>query len=95
MKDLNKNEDIQKLANNYDNKELLTIIKYLLQVIINDVEYMNDLKNDMTTAYNFGNNNLIRKDDFESIVSFIDTIENVENDNKWRMELKRNEITKN
>ena len=82
MKDLNKNEDIQKLANNYDNKELLTIIKYLLQVIINDVEYMNDLKNDMTTAYNFGNNNLIRKDDFESIVSFIDTIENVENDNK-------------
>ena len=95
MKDLNKNEDIQKLANNYDNKELLTIIKYLLQVIINDVEYMNDLKNDMTTAYNFGNNNLIRKDDFESIVSFIDTIENVENDNKWRKELKRNEKTKN
>lgn len=82
MKDLNKNEDIQKIANNYDNKELLTIIKYLLQVIINDVEYMNNLKNDMTTAYNFGNNNLIRKDDFESIVSFIDTIENVENDNK-------------
>lgn len=82
MINYNNNEDIQKIENNYDNESILSIVKYLLQVVINDVEYMNDLNNEMTTAYNLGNNKLIRKDDFESVVSIIDTLNDIENDNK-------------
>lgn len=78
---LDMNGDVQTIVNNYDNLETLSIVKYLLQVVIADVEYTNDLDNDMTTAYNLGNNNLIRKEDLESLVSIVDTIDMVESDN--------------
>ena len=83
---LDMNGDVQTIVNNYDNLEVLSIIKYLSQVVIGDVEYMNDFNNDMTTAYNLGNNNLIRKEDFESIVSIVDTISDIENDNGKEVE---------
>lgn len=78
---LDMNDDVQTIVNNYDNLDTLSVVKYLLQVVISNVEYMNDFNNDMTTAYNLGNNNLIRKEDFENIVSIVDTISDIENDN--------------
>lgn len=83
---LDMNGDVQTIVNNYDNLEVLSIIKYLTQVVIADVEYMNDLDNDMTTAYDLGNNNLIRKDDLESLVSIVDTISDIERDNGKEVE---------
>ena len=83
---LDMNGDVQTIVNNYDNLEILGIVKYLLQVVIADVEYMNDLSNDMITAYDLGNNNLIRVDDCGSIVSIVDTISDIERDNGKEVE---------
>lgn len=83
---LDMNGDVQTIVNNYDNLEILSIVKYLLQVVIADVNYMNDLDNDMITAYDLGNNNLIRVDDCGSIVSIVDTISDIESDNGKEVE---------
>ena len=79
---LDMNKDVQTIINNYDNLEILGIVKYLTQVVIADVESVNDLDNDMTTAYDLGNGNLIRKEDLESLVSIVDTINVIEHDNE-------------
>ena len=79
---LDMNKDVQTIINNYDNLEILGIVKYLTQVVIADVENTNDLDNYMTTAYDLGNNNLIRKEDLESLVSIVDTINVIEHDNE-------------
>lgn len=74
------NKDIETIENNYDNMGILKIVKYLLKVIISDIEYMNTIDKDYG-KYDLGNNYVIDADDFESIVSMIDTIEDIEKTN--------------
>ena len=69
--------DIQKIENNYDNLEILNICDYLLGCVVNDIQFMNDtsdINNDLVNYLDLGNNKKIKKEDFESICSFIDTI---------------------
>lgn len=67
---------INNIIDNNDNCEILGIVKELLCVVISDIENMNDLiiENDIL---DLGNNKKISKDNFESIVSIIDTISEV------------------
>ena len=74
MNNLSGNIDIQKIENNYDNLEILNICKYLLGVVVNDMQFMNDMENDYMNDYDLGNNNYIKREDFESICSFLDTL---------------------
>ena len=74
MNNLSENIDIQKIENNYDNLEILNICKYLLGVVVNDMQFMNDMENDYMNDYDLGNNNYIKREDFESICSFLDTL---------------------
>ena len=80
------NEDVEKIENNYDNLGILKICRYLLCVVVNDIEYMNEesykVAEDYLEEYDLGNNNYIRKEDLESVVSIIDTLEDIENYNK-------------
>ncbi len=74
MKDI---KDIQVIENNYDNLGILKVVKYLLGVVINDIEYMNDRSdwnNDEIEDLDLGNNTKINKEDLGSIYSFIDTL---------------------
>lgn len=68
------------IYNNYGNLATLSFVKDLLFVVINDIEYMNDLEEQ--TYYDLGNNNCIENEDFESIVSITDTIFKIEQYNK-------------
>lgn len=80
------NEDVETIENNYDNLGILKICKYLLCVVVNDIEYMNEesykVAEDYLEEYDLGNNNYINKEDLESVVSIIDTLEDIENYNK-------------
>jgi len=70
-------EDLKTIEFNYDNLGILKCVKYLLGVVVNDIEYMNDasdLNNDLVEYLDLGNNTKIKKEDLESIYSFIDTI---------------------
>lgn len=81
MENLNDNKDIQTIVYNYDNLDTLDIIRYLTSIVINDIEYMNsDLEEQ--EYYYLGNNKVIKKEDFESLVSIMDTIEFIKNYNK-------------
>lgn len=76
-------KDVETIENNYDNLEILKIIKYLIGVVVNDVEYMNndiELFNDKD--FDLGNNHIIKSEDLESLCSILDTINNIENCNK-------------
>lgn len=69
--------DLYTIENNYDNIGILKAIKYLLGVVANDVQFMNDasdLNNDMIEYLDLGNNTRIKKEDYESLYSAIDTI---------------------
>lgn len=71
------NIDIQTIENNYDNLETLNIISYLLNGIINDIEFMNDssdFENDLVEYLDLGNNYEIKKEELQSLYSIIDTI---------------------
>ena len=83
MKD---NKIVQEIENNYDNLGILKIVKYLLGVVINDVEYMNDLE-DETHYHDLGNNYVIEKEDFESIVSIMDTLWDIIDYNDYEKEM--------
>ena len=75
-------KDVETIENNYDNLEILKIIKYLIGVVINDVDYMNsDIYRD-TYDLLLGNNNYIKRDDLESLYSMLDTINSIEDYNK-------------
>lgn len=80
------NEDVETIENNYDNLGILKICKYLLCVVVNDIEYMNEesykVAEDYLEEYDLGNNNYINKEDLESVVSIIDTLGDIENYNK-------------
>lgn len=86
MKNLNDNKDIQTIVDNYDNLQMLEIIKYLTNVVINDIEYMNSESEkvafDYMIDYDLGNNKYIKREDLESLVSITDTIKNVIEYNK-------------
>ena len=78
-------EDIYKIENTYDNLKVLDICKYLLGVVVNDIQFMNDasdLNNDNIKHLDLGNNTKIRKDYYESLYSIIDTINFIECENK-------------
>jgi hypothetical protein len=79
MKD---NKDIQVIENNYDNLGILRICKYLLGVVINDIEYMNSDIDKDTSDLLLGNNTYIEREDLESICSILDTINDIEEYNK-------------
>lgn len=73
---MSKKEIIEKIENNYDNLDILDMIDYLLGVVINDIEFMNDINEDKEN-YDLGNNNYIKKEDLESIVSAQETAKNI------------------
>lgn len=82
MKD---NKLVKEIEFNYDNLGVLNVVEYLLNVVINDIQFMNDtsdLNNDEIQYLNLGNNNVIKKEDYESICSIVDTIYFVKNYNK-------------
>ena len=72
------NKDIEKIENNYDNLEILNAVKYLIGVVINDIEYMNDLT-DEKENYDLGNNYIIKNEDLESLVSAMETLQDIIN----------------
>ena len=78
-------ESVKTLEFTYDNLEVLKIISYLIGVVINDIQYMNDtsdMNNELIEYLDLGNNKKIKKEDFESLCSIIDTIYFIENNNK-------------
>ncbi len=91
MKD---NKDVQKIEWNYDNLQILNICKYLLGVVVNDIQFMNDasdLNNDLIEYIDLGSNKRIKKEDYESLYSFVDTIYFINEYNKEESENKDNE----
>lgn len=74
-------EDLKHIEFNYDNLDLLKVINYFVGVVINDIEFMNNLI-DEKENYNLGNNNIIKNEDLESLVSIMETINNIINYNK-------------
>ncbi len=74
-------EDLKHIEFNYDNLDLLKVINYFVGVVINDIEFMNNLV-DEKENYDLGNNNIIKNEDLESLVSIMETINNIINYNK-------------
>lgn len=70
----------------YNNLEMLEIIKYLTNAIINDIEIRNkeseEIAYDYMIDYDLGNGKYITREDLESLVSITDTIENIIEYNK-------------
>lgn len=78
-------EDLKTIEFNYDNLDLLKIIKYFIGVVLNDVDYMNDTMyggNEEQQELDLGNNYIIKREDLESLYSILDTIYDVVNYNK-------------
>lgn len=78
-------EAVKTLEFTYDNLELLKIISYLIGVVINDIQYMNDISdinNELIEYLDLGNNKKIKKEDLESLCSIIDTSKDIEKYNK-------------
>ena len=68
-------DDIYKIEYNYDNLKILQIVHYLINVVINDIEYMNtyDIKGLLEKQIlDLGNNTIIKREDLESLVSIVD-----------------------
>ena len=70
-------EDLKTIEFNYDNLELLKVIKYFVGVIVNDINLMNDIENDYMNDYDLGNNTYIKREDLESLCSIMDTIQDI------------------
>lgn len=79
-KDNESEEKMNKLTdnifNNYDNKEILVITRILLNMVINDICDFNKYSMEEDILY-LGNNKKIKKENFESLVSIVDTIDEV------------------
>lgn len=65
-------DDIYRIEYGYDNIKILQIVHYLINVVINDIEYMNDMENDYMNDYDLGNNTYIKREDLESLTSIVD-----------------------
>ena len=74
-------EELKNIEFTYDNLDLLKVIKYFVGVVVNDIEFMNNLV-DEQDEYDLGNNYKIKNDDLESLVSIMDTIDNIIDNNK-------------
>jgi len=70
-------EVFDKIHNNLDNLDTLDFICGLFQVIIDDIEFMNDMENDYMNDYDLGNNKYIKREDLESINSMVDTLKDI------------------
>lgn len=70
---------LDNIFNNYDNREILIMVEDLLSFVINDICDFNKYTMEEDILY-LGNNKKIKKEDFESIVSIIDTIRGVVNE---------------
>lgn len=77
-------EDLKTIEFNYDNIGVLKCIRHLIGVVINDVEYMDDsIKGMLEKQYlDLGNNNIIKRDDLESLYSMLDKINDIIEYNK-------------
>ncbi len=75
------NKILDNIFNNYDNREILIMVEDLLSFVINDICDFNKYTME-EDILDLGNNKKIKKEDFESIVSIIDTIRGVVNENK-------------
>ena len=65
----------------FDNIDILDFINDLLNAIVLDIGIMNDLIEEKE-YYELGNNNKIKYEDLESIVSIIETIKDIIDYNK-------------
>ena len=81
MQKLDFNKEVQEIYNNYDNLEVLEIVKYFLVGVVASIDRINkeniDVAQDYLIDYDLGNNYYIMEEDLESIVSIIDTISDV------------------
>lgn len=83
-------EDVKTIENNYDNLGILKICKYLINVVLNDIEYINkdffeDNEREKIEGFEFdlGNGKVISQEDLENLVSIVDnTITDIEEYNK-------------
>lgn len=78
-------EDLKTIEFNYDNIGVLKCVKYLIGVVLNDIDYMNDTMyggNEEQQELDLGNNNIIKREDLESLYSMLDTINDIVNYNK-------------
>ena len=72
-------DDIYRIQYNYDNLKILEIVHYLINVVINDIEYINqDFFEDderekiENFVFDLGNGKTIKQEDLESLVSIVD-----------------------
>lgn len=79
---MNREDIFNYIYNNYGNLATLSFVKDLLYVVINDVEYMNNIDSEDLDVLDLGNNDCINKDDYESLVSIAETIFYIEKYNK-------------
>jgi hypothetical protein len=70
---------VNTIENNYNNIEILKIVKYLIGVVINDIEYMNNIDNE---ELDLGNGHRIVNDDYQELSIIINTINNILEVNK-------------
>ena len=84
---MNREDMFNYIYNNYGNLATLSFVKELLYVVINDVEYMNNIDSEDLDVLDLGNNDCINKDDYESLVSIAETIFYIEKYNKGRDEI--------
>lgn len=75
---------IDNIINNNDNLSCLKIVKDILNVVLNDIEYMNEDYELFSEKryFDLGNNNKIKDEDIESLSSMVDTITDIINDNE-------------
>lgn len=75
---------IDNIINNNDNLSCLKIVKDILNVVLNDIEYMNENYKLFSEKryFDLGNNNKIKDEDIESLSSVVDTITDIINDNE-------------
>ena len=71
------------IFNSCDNLETLSIVKYLINIVLCDIEEMEEmgLINEKD-CYDLGNNTIIKNEDLESLVSITETIDDIINYNK-------------
>lgn len=76
-------ELVNKITDNSDDLELLEIIRHLVKVVIDDIEFMNDLSKE-EEEYCLGGTDIIENEDLESLVSITETIDDIINYNNER-----------
>lgn len=80
---------LDNISFDYDNLELLKVVRYFLDKIVNDIEYINneyfednERQEIEDFTFDLGCGYVIEQQDLESIVSIIDTINDIEKYNE-------------